>query len=330
MGVKPQKVRALSLLSGGLDSQLAICLLRAQDIEVEAIVFDSPFFDLSRAMVAARNLGVFLHTVDMTKELVELIEHPPHGFGACMNPCIDCHTVMLSKTGDFMQEGGYHMMATGEVLNQRPMSQTRKNLATVARDSGYADFILRPLSAQLLTETKPERDGLVDRSRLLAIDGRGRRRQMRLAAEYGIKDYPQPAGGCRLTEPNFCTRLKDLHEHEGIGGTRALQLLRYGRHFRLDERVKMIVGRNEQDNAYLEGTAELYDLILKVEEFPGPTCILPFTANEQHIHLAATICARYSDLPPGTSATVRVRSSRGMHKLDVPPAAPEDAERLRI
>jgi hypothetical protein len=247
-----------------------------------------------------------------------------------MNPCIDCHARMLRRAGELMEDGGFHFLATGEVLNERPMSQTRPSLATVARDSGYAGRIVRPLSAKLLEETLPERRGWVDRERLLDIEGRGRKRQLEMAEHYALRNVPTPAGGCALTEPNFCKRLRDLKDHEGLNGERSLVLLRYGRHFRLADNLKVIVGRDENDNAELEGTAELYELILKVEGYPGPTALLPFTAQEWQIRKAAEICARYSDCAPGMEVTVRVRSSRGIQRVSVTPADREETDRLRI
>jgi hypothetical protein len=222
-----------------------------------------------------------------------------------------------------MEDLGFDFISTGEVLNQRPMSQNRKSLTIVADDSGYEDVIVRPLSAKLLPETRPEREGLLDRSRLLGLSGRSRKPQMALAKQYGITDYPSPAGGCRLTEPNFCRRLEDLKIHEGISGVRSLALLRYGRHFRLSDDIKLIVGRHQQDNLYLEETAECYDLVLNLEDIPGPSALLPISAGEEHILQAAGICARYGDAEPGREATVCVRSSQGLRRIRVKPLPPE-------
>ena len=180
------------------------------------------------------------------------------------------------------------------------------------------------------TETTPEKNGWVNREELLDIQGRGRKRQLSLAQHYGLQDIPSPAGGCLLTEPGFCRRLKDLKDHEGLKGIRSVELLRIGRHFRLSDDVKMIIGRDESDNTILEGTAELYDLILKVEGVPGPVGLLPFTATDSHIRNGAEICARYSDCPAERKATVRIRSSRGIRKLEVMPATAEESDQLRI
>lgn len=309
---------------------LAVCVLREQGITVHGVCFESPFFSGEAARRAATNLDIPLHTLDFSSEIIGLLDHPKHGFGSRMNPCIDCHAAMIRRTGQLMDEMGFHFLATGEVLDQRPMSQNRRSLDIVAKESGYGDRLIRPLSARLLTETRLEQEGRVDRMRLLAIRGRSRKQQMRLAETYGLRDYPSPAGGCRLTEPNFCKRLKDLQDHGELNGKRSLELLCYGRHFRLDDRLKVIVGRNEHDNAVLEGGAELYDLILKVEGFPGPTGLLPFTAREDQVAEAAAICARYSDCPKDRDIAVKIRSARDVRKISVRPADPDTIDRMLV
>jgi tRNA-specific 2-thiouridylase len=325
-----ERVSALAMLSGGLDSQLAICVVREQGVHVEAVFFESPFHDAGRARQAAAAMGIQLHVIDYTGDIVNLLERPKHGFGACMNPCIDCHAMMLRRTGELARELGYQFIFTGEVLDQRPMSQRRRGLDIVAEDSGFEELIVRPLSAGNLPPSMPERRGWLDRSRLLSLCGRSRKPQFELAEKYELKDYPTPAGGCRLTEPNFCRRLRDLKDHEGLRGVTALERLRVGRHLRLHDSVKIIVGRNERDNALLEGGAELYDLVLKVEEIPGPTVLIPFTAPEEYIQMAATIAARYSDSGPDDLVTLRLRSPRGSRHITVTPADPEAVAKYMI
>lgn len=325
-----ERVRALVLLSGGLDSRLAVCVLRAQGIDVHGVVFDSPFFSLAAARAGARQLDIPLHVVDFTADIVALLGHPPHGFGSCMNPCVDCHARMIRRAGQMMEQEGFQFLATGEVLNERPMSQNRRSLDVVAADSGYADWLVRPLSAALLPETRAEREGYVDRAGLLGLEGRSRKPQFELARQYGLKEYPSPAGGCRLTEPNFCKRLHDLKEHEGLAGVRNLVLLRHGRHFRLADDVKLIVGRNENDNAVIEGSAELYDIVLNVEDVPGPTGLMPFTARDEQVRLGCEICARYSDAAPGEPVRIRVRSARGSDRMTVAAADPVVASALLV
>ena len=267
--------RGFCLLSGGLDSQLAVAVLQAQGAQVEGIAFDSPFFNIAPARRAAQALGIALRVVDFTDAITTLIRNPEHGLGANLNPCRDCHAAMIRQAGQMMDAAGADFVATGEVLNQRPLSQTRRALDLVARASGYAEVLVRPLSARLLPETRPEREGRLDRSRLLGLEGRNRKPQMTLAEHYGIRDYPAPAGGCRLTEPNYCRRLRDLMDHEGLDNRRQLELLRVGRHFRLPDRRKLIVGRHQADNAALEQASADTDLLLYARDVPGPTALAP-------------------------------------------------------
>jgi tRNA-uridine 2-sulfurtransferase len=323
-------VRAFCLLSGGLDSRLAVCVLRDQGIEVHGLAFESPFFSPEPPREAAAQLEIPLRLVDFTADIVALLKNPPHGFGSCLNPCIDCHARMLRRAGEIMVRDGFDFLATGEVLNERPMSQNKRSLGIVAKDSGYADLILRPLSARLLEPTLPEREGWVDRERLLDLEGRGRRRQITLAAHYGLHQYPNPAGGCRLTEPTFCTRLKDLKDHEGLDDVRAIRLLRCGRHFRLGPGLKLIMGRDEADNQFLESTADPSDWLIRAETIPGPTALLPAAATEEQIGQAAAICVRYSDAPGGESVAVRVWSGQQERRLQVAAMPREEADRVRL
>ncbi len=325
-----RRIKALALLSGGLDSRLAVCVLKEQGIEVQGIVFESPFFGSEAAVAASQQLDVPLHIADFTGDIISLLDKPKHGFGSNMNPCVDCHARMLKRAGDMLAEFGCRFLATGEVLNERPMSQNRAMLALVARESGYGDMVVRPLSAGLLPETKAEKEGCVDRSRLLSLHGRSRKPQMELAQRYGLADFPTPAGGCRLTEPNFCRRLKDLKEHEGLNDTRLIHLLRVGRHFRLAGNVRLIVGRNESDNAALEQDVASGGLVMRVEGVPGPTAVLPLAADEETVRKGAAICARYSDSGPGRPVRVMIESAGGKKVIEVVSAFPEEIEPLRI
>jgi hypothetical protein len=302
-----KKIRALGLCSGGLDSQLAVCVLKEQGIEVEIIVFDSPFYNPDPAIAAAEQLGVRLHVIDFTKEITGLVNDPPHGFGSCMNPCIDCHALMFRRAGEMMLEQGFDFIFTGEVLNQRPMSQNRRSLGIVAEDSDFGDLVLRPLSAQLLDPTKPEREGWVEREKLLALSGRGRKPQFALAEKYGIKEYPSPAGGCRLTEPQFSERLADLKKHEGLDDSRDLKLLRYGRHFRFDSGMKLILGRYAADNVEIESLINGGDFVLTPADLPGPTGILSGGASDNDVKTAASVLVRYLKVSAGSSVAVKIQ-----------------------
>ena len=302
------KIRGLSLLSGGLDSQLAICVLRAQGIEMEAVVFASPFFDITAAKRAADSLGVRLHIVDFMADILSLVESPPHGFGSCMNPCIDCHARMLSRAGAMICSGGYDFVSTGEVLGQRPMSQHRRALDIVAKDSGIRNFLLRPLSALRLPPTLMEEDGRVDRTKLLALEGRSRKPQMALAKQYGLVDYPSPAGGCKLTEPNYSRRLKDLKEHEGLGQTTLVGLLKVGRHMRLPQGGRAVIGRNKADNEAIRVALGPKDTLIRSVEVPGPSVLIWRGASQEEIALGRAICASYAGR--GEAGTVLVRTTR--------------------
>lgn len=297
-------------MSGGLDSTLAICVLRAQGLHMEAVVFESPFFSSRAARKAAAILDVRLHVVDFSREIVALVQHPPHGFGGAMNPCVDCHAAMIQRAGVLMEALGFDFLATGEVLNQRPMSQNRRSLQIVQQDCGYADRLVRPLCAQHLEPTEPERRGIVDRTRLLALHGRSRQAQMALAKEYGIREYPSPAGGCLLTEKGFCGRVQDLIAHEGMAEMRLVWLLRIGRHVRLPGGAKCVVGRNQADNATLEAAALEGDALVCSVNVPGPTLLLPGQADESDLELACGICAAYADKRTDAAGTL-VRIQRG-------------------
>ncbi len=323
-------VKALCMFSGGLDSLLAVCIMRKMGIIVNAVTYESPFFESYRARQMAESLSIPLQVEDFGPELMTIVRRPNHGYGSQANPCIDCHIAMLRRTGELMNSMGFDFLFTGEVINQRPMSQNAGALKLIARLSEYEQWIVRPLSAALLEPTEPERRGWIVRERMGSIEGRSRREQLRLAAYFGIKDIPAIAGGCRLTEPNFARRLIDLKDHEGLRGMRAVQLLKIGRHLRLGQSTKLIVGRNERDNMELEGGAELYDLLLKPEGVPGPTGLVPITIRDHELQMAASICARYSDAPPDRTVRIRVRSTQGVRFVETVAADPESIKPLLI
>ena len=298
-----RKSRGLSLISGGLDSQLAVRVLERAGAEVEGVSFETPFFKADAARKAAAALGVKLHVVDFTDDEVSLVENPPHGFGGAMNPCIDCHATMIRRAGELMRELGYDFVATGEVRGQRPMSQNAQSLVTVEKSSGMKGRLIRPLSAKLLEPTIPEQEGLIDRDKLLDISGRSRERQIALAAEFGITDYPSPAGGCKLTEEAFGRRLKDLMEHEGLRSRALLDLLSVGRRFRLPGGSSLILGRDAEENAILDRGA--FAAVLKpTNGIVGPTAAIPAVGAESDLALAQELVNAYVR---GTSAADRER-----------------------
>ncbi len=328
--------RALALFSGGLDSQLAVCLLRAQGVAVAGISFTSPFFNANAAIKAAQQLDLPLQVEDFTPQIVKLLDHPPHGFGSGLNPCIDCHAAMFRQAGAIMRERGLDFLVSGEVLNQRPMSQNRQALQIVARESGHADVLLRPLSALLLPPTRPETTGLVDRARLLGLEGRNRKPQMALAEKFGIRSYPQPAGGCLLTDRTYAGKLRDLRDHEGLHNLAFIRRLQLGRHFRLpagecSHGLRLIIGRNQEENRRLEQGIHPGEILIRPAGAPGASGILAAGAGPAEISLAAAVCARYSDHPTGQPAAMLVQSpGEAARPLEVLPLPPAEVERLRI
>ena len=296
-------VRALGLFSGGLDSMLAAAVLRGQGIEVTLICFVTPFFGAERARESAAHLNLPLRVVDFTDKFLLLIYDPPHGWGRGHNPCIDCHTLMIREAGAIMAAEGFDLVFTGEVLGQRPMSQNRGSLNLIARDSGIAERLLRPLSAKSLKATQPEVLGRVDRDRLLNLSGRGRKRQIALAEEYGIKRYPAPAGGCLLTDPGYARRLKELLGRVEEATRPELELLKWGRHFRLPGGAKAAVGRTQRENEALLSLKTPADFLVKVEKYPGPLVLVGGAASEADLEEAAGLAAAYSDAPEGAPVT---------------------------
>jgi tRNA-uridine 2-sulfurtransferase len=304
------KPRALGIFSGGLDSMLASLVLRRAGVEVEAITFETPFFGAGRARVSAKHIGLPLRVAPVGPVHLELVKQPDHGYGSNMNPCIDCHAFMFKHAGQVMEAEGFDFLYSGEVLGQRPMSQNKQALVTVARISGYRDSILRPLSAQKLPITPMEESGLVNRELLLDFSGRSRKPQMALADELEVTDYPAPAGGCLLTEPGFSRRLKDLLEHDPEAGVAEVELLKHGRHLRLSPRVKLVVGRKESENKALEELAQRLDpgktLKLHALGVPGPLGLYLGPAEGQELAQAAAIVAGYGKTKPGEMAKVQV------------------------
>ncbi len=306
-------MKAVSLLSGGLDSQLAVCLVKRQGIEVVGVNFISPFFGGSRNLAdAADQLGIELKTIDISEEYMDVLKNPRYGYGKNMNPCIDCHAFMIRKAGEYMREIGGSFIITGEVLGQRPMSQNKSALAAVEKLSGLRGLILRPLSAKLLPPTIPEENGWVDREQLLDISGRSRVRQMQLAEELGISEYPSPAGGCLLTQESFAKRLRHLFQLKPDFGPHEAEILKYGRHFLLDSRGILVVGRNAAENDALLKLAAPDDYLLKVATHPGPTSLIRYYGKPEpdDIDWAASITARYSDAGSLPRAQVKVWQPR--------------------
>jgi len=326
-----RRVRGLGLCSGGLDSMLAGLILRGQGIAVEWIAFETPFFSSAKARRASRLTGIPLTVRPIFDEYMTMLRNPPAGYGRQMNPCMDCHTLMFRLAGGLMREKGFDFLFSGEVLGQRPMSQTKPSLRYVEKHSGLGGYILRPLSAKLLPETIPEQQGLVDRERLLDIHGRGRKDQIALAKEFGIRDYPAPAGGCLLTDKGFSKRLKDLFDHNPATTENEIHLLKFGRHFRLNPQAKLIVGRTETDNeSILRHHDPAHDVVIDVRDYPSPIGLLPGGADERTVFLAASICIGYSKAPKLAPVDVVVKRPQGEQVIQAIGLLPDDVRRLMI
>jgi hypothetical protein len=309
-----------------------------QNIDVLAITFltdfgcdtgDSSSCSKNPGPAAAR-FGFDLKLCHLGQKFVEIVKRPRHGHGRNMNPCIDCRILMLREAGALMEMIGADFVITGEVLGQRPMSQQKHTLNLIERESGFAGFVVRPLSARLLPETVPEARGIIDRGRLLAMSGRTRKPQMALARELGLTDYPTPAGGCLLTDPIYARRLRDLLDATPDPDPTDLGLLRLGRHFRPSGTCKIIVGRNEAENNALEKMQRPGDVLLQVEDAGSPLVLLTGPDAGEHVDLGASLCARYSDLKHRAEVPVSIIGGAGYALVRSKPASEDIIEQYRV
>ena len=288
--------RVLAMISGGLDSILAAKLIKEQGIEVIGICFRSYFFNEENAKRMTKQIGIQLEVIDFSKEHFDMVRDPKHGWGKNMNPCIDCHSMMMRYSGELLEKFNADFIITGEVLNQRPMSQNRSALDVVKKQSGFSDKILRPLCAKNLKETQMEIDGLVNREKLLDISGRNRKSQMALAEKWGIKDYPSPAGGCKLTEPNYSIRLKEVLDRKEDVTEKDIHLLKYGRHFISENNTKVIVSRTGEEGEQIKQLLNNKDMMFITSEFNGAMVIIPEGDNptDDDLIFACRLAVRYS------------------------------------
>jgi len=336
--LKSSPHKAVALLSGGLDSMLAILAILRQGIRVSAIRFSTPFdahtaHDEVHGMLFERfsQQRDFENTVlHLGTEMIDIVKNPEHGYGKNMNPCIDCRIMMLKHARQFMEMVGADFLVTGEVLGQRPMSQRKDMLYHIDKDAGVTDMVLRPLCARLLRETIAEQRGIVDRGRLFSFNGRSRKPQMALAMEFGLDAYPAPAGGCLLTEPNYAFRLKELFEHAPSPSMKDIDLLRVGRHFRYSPRFKIIVGRDRAENDVIEALAQEGDYLLRVEGCGSPMTLVPGNVTAESLRYAASVCARYSDEKYLGEVAVSVFRGGKSSVLRVTPAADDILDATRI
>ncbi len=322
--------KAMATFSGGLDSLLAAVLVQRVGVEVVLLhvqhLFSTDGGGRRRLATAAEQAGLPLRIVDASEEHLDVIRHPRHGYGRGMNPCVDCRIFILRVAKRVMEEEGAQFVVSGEVLGQRPKSQHRKALAQAAEESGLGDRLVRPLSARLLPETLPVREGWLRSEDLLAIEGRSREVQMALAERWGIPEYPQPAGGCVLVEKAYAARVRDAFTHRGPDNVdlEAFRLFRIGRHFRLSDRTKAIIGRNEQENDALTSLAQGRILLEPVGTM-GPITLVESDdgPSDRELHLVASLAGRYCDVT-GESITFEVRSNEGAWPLEAEPLTPDD------
>ncbi len=304
-------MRCVALFSGGLDSQLAVRVIQRQSIEVIAVCFQSVFTTCqTQAEQAARRLNVPLTVLQAEPAYLELIRRPRFGYGRGANPCVDCRTHMLQRAFAFMQQCEAQFVLTGEVVGQRPMSQKRRDLETIAHHSGHYDLLLRPLSAKILAPTKPEREGWVDRQQLYGFFGRGRRQLIALARTLELEEIPVPTSGCLLTDESFARKTRDLFRHQPAVSLWEFELLKHGRHFRYRDEAKVVVGRRESENLALQ---QLFSRVpstswalLEPESFTGPVAIVAGPPSDAVLDFACGLIARYSKDPTTKGREVRL------------------------
>lgn len=335
--VLEEKKKVVALLSGGLDSQLAVKMMQKQGFEVSAVAIKTPFcdFDCGRGCgfeirERADALNVNLKTVYLGDEYIEMLKHPKHGFGSGMNPCIDCRSMMFMAAKKHMEEIGAEFIISGEVLGQRPMSQHGPALRTIEKESGLEGLIVRPLSAALLPKTIPEETGLIKREDLGKIRGRTRRAQLDMAKEFGIENPPNAGGGCLLTDPAFGLRAKDLFSHTETPTVNDIDLLKIGRHFRLDEKTKLIVGRNKDENDVIKALALPNDLLFSAKDHMGPVSILRGENLETHKQLCAAVTLRYSDAPKESENIVITQQGEQQYEISAKSASESDYIHFRV
>ena len=334
--------RAIALYSGGLDSTLAILVAMKQGIEVTAVTFLTHFgCDISDKsscskdpFSAASQFGFEVKLCHLAEKFIEIVKQPKFGHGKNMNPCVDCRILMLREAKVLMEMRGADFIITGEVLGQRPMSQRRDTFPRIDREAGLAGYVVRPLSAKLLKPTIPEQAGTIDRERLCAFNGRSRKPQIALAAEFGLTHYPAPAGGCLLTDPIYSRRLRELLDFSPSPQLKDIHLLRAGRQFRIPADGtaggKVIVGRHEQDNNFIASLVERSDYLLWVDGYGSPLAVASGAMTERELSMAASICARYSDAKGLPAVDVSIKKNGDAFTMRVSPASDEMIDNYMI
>jgi tRNA U34 2-thiouridine synthase MnmA/TrmU len=342
--------KAVILLSGGLDSTLAAKMMLDEGIELIGINFVTSFCTCTKkgcrhqASKVADELGIKITVRNITEEYLEVVKNPRFGYGSGVNPCIDCRIFTFKKAKEFMETIGASFVVTGEVLGERPMSQRRDAIMIIERESGLKRLILRPLSAQLFDPTIPEEAGVINREKLLSISGRSRKPQIELAAKLNITEYPCPAGGCLLTDPQFSKRAKDLLMHNEFT-LENVKLLKPGRYFRLSDSCKLVVGRNERENDAILELAKEGDILMNAGDVPAPIGLLRGEVKEKDLEAGLQIVARYADkeeigINKDKEGKIRINNGIKMEywrtgssqktSLEVEPLAEQELEKLRI
>jgi tRNA-uridine 2-sulfurtransferase len=323
------KRKAVALISGGLDSMLAAKIVLEQGVHVEGLNFFTGFCveghthairqkdktksKRNNALWVAEQLGIKLHIVDVVEEYKKVVINPKHGYGAHLNPCLDCKIFMVRHAKAWLDENGFDFIITGEVVGQRPKSQRKYAMPIVAKESGATDRLLRPLSAKNLPPTLPELEGWIDREKLLGFNGRGRKPQFQLAEKYQIRDFAQPAGGCCfLTDKCYSEKLRDLWQYRGEKTYEIddVMLLKVGRHLRPRASFKMIIGREEGENNFLEGYRKQF-IHLRTISHVGPLVLLDGQPSSEDIKLAAAITARFSGGRDDDKVVIQVEHLNG-------------------
>jgi len=333
-----KKTKAVALYSGGLDSTLAVLVMQKQGIEVTAITFMNHFgCDISDKsscskdpFAASVKFGFKVKLSHLSDKFLEIVKNPKHGHGKNMNPCLDCRILMLREAKVFMDMIGADFLITGEVVGQRPMSQRKDCFPMIDKAADVKGLVVRPLCGKILPPTSAEEKGLIKRELMYDFNGRSRKSQMELAAELGLTEYPSPAGGCLLTEPNYSYKLKDLLEHNSDPGYKDINFLRLGRQFRFSPDCKIFVGRHKDENEAMKAIADPDDIMMRVEGCGSPNVMILGNVTDEAIELAASMCARYSDAKNSPEVRVTVTKGDETYHLTVKPAENAVLDKYRI
>jgi len=336
-----KEILALGLLSGGLDSHVAVKLMLKLGYKVIVLNFMSPFCTCTKksdgcksaAHMIAKENDVEIKTLFMGDKYLNMLKAPKYGIGKGINPCVDCRIMMFRQSKQVMEELGAKFIFTGEVVSQRPMSQMRGKMTLIEKESGLQGMVVRPLSAGIMEPTIPEKEGIIDREEMLSISGRSRKPQIEMGREFGIKEEMLcSSGGCLLTDQHFAPKMKDLLEHTKETTVKDARLLRMGRHFRISDDCKIIVGRNKEENEKLTRMAKENEMIMSVINYPGPTVIISGEVKNGSLKTAGGITARYASSPKEAEVELKIEKigSGDTTFITLPPLSENIIETMRI